>query len=110
MSRLRRAPIHISGSLLQTLAYRPLQAAVQHLALDHEPILCVRRRAAIPWPDDEQVGTAPAEAILPLDAAAAVHDALQEGLQQELGAGFRIVEARDPMFGVLAEELLKAGE
>ena len=61
-------------------------------------------------PDDEQVGAAPAQAVLALDAAAAVHHALQERLQQELRAGLLVVEARDPVLGVLAEEGLEGGE
>ena len=61
-------------------------------------------------PDDEQVGAAPAQAVLALDAAAAVHHALQERLQQELRAGLLVVEARDPVLGVLAEEGLEGGK
>ena len=58
-------------------------------------------------PDDEQVGAHPAEAVLALDAAAAVHDALQERLQQQLRAGFPVLEPLDPVLGVLPKERLE---
>ena len=54
--------------------------------------------------------TAPPQAVLPLDAAAAVDDPLQERLQQELRAGLGVREAPLPVLGVLAEERLEVGQ
>ena len=48
------------------------------------------------------------KAVFPLDATAAVDDALQESLQEELRAGLLVVEAGHPVFRVLAEERLEA--
>ena len=110
MPRLRRAAVHVAGRLRQPLAYRALQALVQHLALDHEPACGMRRRPGRLRPDDQQVGAPASQTVLPLDAPAAVDDSLQERLQQELRAGFGVVEARDPVFGVLAEERLEGGQ
>ncbi|MGH9847359.1 MAG: hypothetical protein ACREEM_52365, partial [Blastocatellia bacterium] len=58
-------------------------------------------------PGEEQVGAFAAQPILAPDFSAAVHDALQEGLQQQLRPSFFVIEAFQPAFGMLAEELLK---
>ena len=58
-------------------------------------------------PDDEQVGAHAAQAVLALDPSAAVDDALQERLQQQLWTRFAVLEPLDPVLGVLAEELLE---
>ena len=70
----------------------------------------MRLRPAPLRPGDEQVGAPPAQAVLPLDAPAAIDDPLQERLQQELRPRFGVVEAGHPVFGVLAEERLERGQ
>ena len=110
VARLSRTPVHVFGGLQQPFAYCALQAPVQHLALDHEPTRGVRCRATGSRPDDQQIGAPPPQAVLALDAPAAVHDSLQERLQQELRTRLGVVEARRPMLGVLAEEPLEVGQ
>jgi len=61
------------------LNHRPLYGALKALSLDQGPL-------------DQQVGAATPQAVLPVDAPAAVEDALQEGLHQQLGSGLLIVE------------------
>ena len=76
-----RATVHVGGGLLQALTNRALHASPQDFALDNEPL-----GVSIGRPDDEQVGPAPSQPVLPFDASAAVDDPLQERLQQELRA------------------------
>ena len=84
------ATVRVGGRLHEPLRDGALQAPVQHLALDHDPVGCVLPSSgASSRPDDEQVRTAPAEAVLALDTAAAVDDALQERLQQQLPTRLR---------------------
>ena len=61
-------------------------------------------------PDDQEVCAETAQAVFAFDSAAAVDDALQEGLQEKLRACLLVLEALDPVFGVLAEEILEGGE
>ena len=46
----------------------------------------------------------------PLDTPPAVHHALQERLENELRTSLRIVEAAQPVLGVLAKERLDGAE
>ena len=61
-------------------------------------------------PQHQQVRGTPAQAVLPLDAPAAVDDALQIGLQDELRPRLPVVEAPQPVLRVLAEEGLEGGQ
>ncbi len=56
-------------------------------------------------PQDQQVGAAPPQPVFPFHSPA-VDDSLQEGLQQQLRPGFLVVEPLQPVFGMLAEEVL----
>ena len=80
---------------------------MEALALD-DGLRRVARRA-VRRPEDEQVRSHSAQRVLAFDAAAAVDDALQERLEQELGARFLVLESAEPVLGVLAEERLEGG-
>ncbi len=98
----RRTAVHVRRRLFETFADRAVQALAENLALDHESLRPARDR-----PDDEEVGSAPSQTVLPFDSPAAVHDPLQERLQEKLRAGLEVVESRNPMLGMLAEEVLE---
>ena len=69
-----------------------LQALAENFALDYEFARPLALR-----PNDEQIGASPTQAILPLNAPAAVHDPLQKRLKQQLRAGSLVLESLDPM-------------
>ena len=76
-----------------------------NLALDH-----VLAHALALRPFDQQVGPSAAQSVFALDPAAAVHDPLQERLQEQVRSGLLVVEPLDPALGLLAKELLEAGQ
>ena len=79
VARLRAAMVHVAARLRQPLRDGPLRILVQDLALDHE-----LAGASALRPEDQQVHASPAQGVLALDAAAAVHDPLQVRLQKQL--------------------------
>ena len=79
--------------------------AAQHLALDHVTLPQVRRLARLPRPQHQQVGAAAPQSIFALDPAAAVHDALQIRLQDQLRRRLAVLlEMPQPVLGVLPVE------
>ena len=116
MPLCRRAAVHVGARLLQTLAQRLFSAPVQQLALDHHRLQLRAgpagrsRGSPANRPDDQQIRAHPTQAVLPLDAAAAVDDALQKRLQQQLRAGLPVLEPLHPVLGVLPEERLERGQ
>ena len=74
------AASHVGPSLFNSLLNGAFKAPVQQLALDHRPAGV----SEIPShrPDNQEIRAHPPQAILALDPAAAVHDPLQERLQQ----------------------------
>ena len=54
-------------------------------------------------PDEQEIGAFAAEAVFALDAAAAIDDALQVGLEEELRSGLLVKKALDPCLVAGAE-------
>ncbi len=82
--------VGVARGLLQAGSHRGgfafvLDFELQHQLLHWPQVACRRKR-----PLQKQVGAAPAQPVFAGDATAAVDDALQKGLQQQLRAGFVI--------------------
>ena len=105
VARFGGAAVHVGGGLLEAVVNSLLQAAAQDFEFDDELALAVVLR-----PQNDQVGAPAPQAVLALDAAAAVDDALQERLQEQLRPRFLEGEAARPVLGVFAEEGLEGGE
>ena len=99
------AVIHVGGGLLQAGFDDFFQGLPQDFQFDDFPL-----DAARVGPLHVQVGAAPAQAVLPVNAPAAINDALKEGLHEQLGSRFVVLEALQPAFGMFPEELLEGGE
>ena len=97
------ATVHIARGLGQSLAECASQTVPQDLALDHEPPFALRMR-----PRNQQFRAPKAQTVFPLDAAAAIYDALQVCLQQQLRSGFVVFEPLQPMFRERPEKVLEA--
>ena len=76
----RRAAVHVCRGLFKAISDGPVKpsACMENLALDDEALRPATRR-----PDDEQVRPTASQAVLPLNAPAAIDNALEKGLQQQ---------------------------
>ena len=100
------AAVHIPYRLLQAFSDGLVQIATldfqfQHNAL-HRPPVTVRQGLA-----DQQIRTAAAQSVLPVDVPTTIHHTLQECLQQQLRAALLVVETLDPRIRILTEKLLE---
>lgn len=105
MTGLSAAGIHILPGLRQPIGDRLFQRFREYFQFDDHPLHAVRI-----WPDHEEIGAAPAQAVFAFHPAAPIDDGLQERLQQQLWPGFAVIHTGQPMFGMLPIELLESAE
>lgn len=61
-------------------------------------------------PDDQQIRPPPPQTVVALHTAAAINDALQKCLHEQLRPGLFVIETLQPRLGVLTEELLERSQ
>ena len=116
MSFIGSAPVHILPGLFQAGIDGFLHAFIENFQFDYHPLnfnritdggrltadvfyylLFVIHVLFFNRPYHQQIRTHPAQPILPLYPSAAIYDPLQKRLNQQLGSGFLVVEALDPV-------------
>ena len=102
-------PSTVAGLRKSLSSHRPFSRS----KITRRPVSAPHRDEALDTgalrPAEEQIGAAPAQAVLPFDAAASVDDLRQEGLQQQLWSGFGGIEPFQPMLLLQTEEGLDVG-
>jgi len=82
-----------------------LELTARNLQFRHNPL-----SSAWIVPDDKQVSTFAPQPLFAPDPSAAIDDPLEKGLEQQLRPDIFVIEAFDPIFGMLVEELPEGGE